>query len=376
MDMTPLSAKDKVLTCVLTPLSWIYGMVTWVRNFLFDKGVLQSREFDVPVICVGNITVGGTGKTPHVEYILNNIASDVNVAVLSRGYRRHTKGFVLANPKSTPRDIGDEPMQIYCKFGSRVKVAVCEKRGEGIQQLTKLFPDIQLVLLDDAFQHRYVKPKMSILLMDHSHPFDKDRLLPLGRLRESTTAVNRADIVVVTKCPDNMSPIDLRLLDKRLQLMPYQKLFFSRFEYLPLKPVFVDDAPYHASLASLTSSDAVMVLTGIANPRPLVRHLQAYPFRKLVEHFPDHHDFTRSDIMKIEEKFRNMKGERRIIVTTEKDAMRLIYNPYYPKELKPYTFYIPVAVRMLPGLKNENFMDVVREMAGMPRNPDDRNTWG
>lgn len=354
------TTKDKIITCVLTPVSWIYASVMWVRNKLFDIGVLKEEKFDVPVVGVGNITVGGTGKTPHVEYIVSNLASVYNIAVLSRGYRRRTRGFILANSKSTPELIGDEPYQIYQKYGVRVQVAVCESRRKGIRELLKAYPDIQLIVLDDAFQHRYVKPKVSILLMDYNRPINKDHILPLGRLRESPSQVQRADMVVVTKCPETLMPIDYRLVSKELDLMSYQKLFFSRFEYGGLMPVFPDDSPYYVMLGSLTSSDGVFLLTGIAHPRYFVRYFKNYPFKVRVNHFPDHHDFSRADLQDIKRKFDGMPGERKIIVTTEKDAVRLLHNPYFPRELKPFTFYLPIAVKMVNGLDDSDFIAQLR----------------
>lgn len=194
------TTKDKILVSLLTPLSWLYGAATGVRNWLFDSRVLKEEEYDIPIVGVGNITVGGTGKTPHVEYIVSNLATDYNMAILSRGYKRKTRGFVLANSKSTHDVIGDEPFQIYQKYGIKAHVAVCESRRKGINELRRLFPDLQLIVLDDSFQHRWVKPKVSVLLTDYNRPFYKDKLLPLGRLRESAVSVNRADMVVVTKC--------------------------------------------------------------------------------------------------------------------------------------------------------------------------------
>lgn len=353
------------MIALLTPLSWIYGFVTWVRNWLFDSKILKEEEFDVPVVGVGNITVGGTGKTPHVEYIVSHLASEMNVAVLSRGYKRKTKGFVLANSKSTPDLIGDEPFQIYQKFGIKVQVAVCENRRNGIREFLRLFPHLQLIVLDDSFQHRWVKPKVSVLLTDYNRPFYKDKLLPLGRLRESPVQVNRADIVVVTKCPDDLMPINFRITTKELDLMTYQKLFFSRYEYGHLAPVFADEAPYHASIASFTVKDSILLLTGIAHPRYFVRHFRNYPFKVKVDHFPDHHDFTREDIQTISGRFKSMPGERKIIVTTEKDAVRLMHNPYFPRELKPFTFYQPVTVRMINGLDDKDFMEELRGAIGI-----------
>ncbi len=341
---------NKILTCILTPLSWIYGGVMWVRNKLFETGLLREVQYDVPIVGVGNLTVGGTGKTPHVEYILEGLCPDYNVAVLSRGYKRKTKGFVLANSKSTPESIGDESWQIYHKYGVKAKVAVCEKRKEGIEKLLKLFPDLDVIVLDDSFQHRWVRPDVNICLMEYGRPVYKDHLLPLGRLRESASGINRADMVIVTKCPDNTQQIELRIVAKELDLMKFQKLYFSRYSYDDLKPVFPDENPYTVSLMSLTEDDAVFLLTGIAHPRYFVRHFRDYPFHKRVAHYPDHHDFSRKDISAIAESFRNMKGERRVIITTEKDAVRLAHNPYFPNDLKPYIFFQPISVKMIHGL--------------------------
>ncbi len=353
---------DTILTYLLTPLSWIYGAVVYVRNKLFDKGIfLKETEYSIPIVSVGNITVGGTGKTPHVEYIVRHLSESFNIAVLSRGYKRKTKGFILANSKTTPELIGDEPMQIYNKFGFRIKVAVCEDRREGIRQLCKLFPDLDLILLDDAFQHRWVKPKVSILLTEYNRPFYKDKLLPLGRLRESAHAVNRADMVIITKVPDNIMPIDFRIKSKELSLMSFQQLFFSKYNELPLQPVFTEDAPYHASLSTLTHEDSVLLLTGIAHPRQFVRQFRKYPFKVKVQHFPDHHDFSRRDIDYISKKFNELSGRRKLILTTEKDAVRLAYNPYFPKELKPFIFYQPVEVIMLNALENKDFIQELRK---------------
>lgn len=353
------------MTALLTPMSWIYGFVTWVRNWLFDSKILKEEEFDVPIVGVGNISVGGTGKTPHVEYIVSNLASDFEIAVLSRGYKRKTKGFVLANPRSTPDLIGDEPFQIFQKFGMKIHVAVCEDRCAGIKELLRLFPTLQLIVLDDSFQHRWVKPKVSVLLTDYSRPFYKDHLLPLGRLRESTVQVNRADIVIVTKCPDDLLPINFRITTKELDLMTYQKLFFSTYEYGSLEPVYADEAPYRATLGSFTSRDSVLLLTGIANPRYFVRHFRNYPFKVRVDHFPDHHDFTREDIRSIVDRFKNMPGERKIIITTEKDAVRLMHNPYFPRDMKPFIFYQPVSVKMVNGLDDKDFITELRASLGL-----------
>lgn len=346
---------------LLTPVSWIYGAVVGIRNWMFESNFLKSVEYDIPVIGVGNLTVGGTGKTPHVEYIVSHLLLDYKVAVLSRGYKRKTKGFVLANAKSTPSSIGDEPYQIYQKFHGKVIVAACENRRKGIEELLRLYPDLEVVVLDDSFQHRWVKPRISILLTDYSRPFYKDKLLPLGRLRESRMQVNRADMVIMTKCPEDMPPIGFRIASKELDLMKFQKLFFSRYDYGRLSPVFADDAPYSISLVELTERDSVMLLTGIAHPRYFVRYFRSYRFRVKVDHYPDHHDFTKHDIQDIEKKFNAMPGERKIIVTTEKDAVRLMHNPYFPKELKPFTFYLPVNVRMVKGVDDHDLIEEIKQ---------------
>lgn len=312
-------------------------------------GILPQVEFDVPVIGVGNITVGGTGKTPHTEYIVSQLCGSQKLAVLSRGYKRKTKGFIVANSKSTPETIGDEPWQIYHKFGKLIKVAVCESRKKGISELLKLYPDLELIILDDSFQHRWVKPKVSILLMEYDRPVYKDNLLPLGRLRESAHEIYRADKVIVTKCPENLSPIDYRIVVRDLDLMKFQKIYFSRYSYDELQPVFADETKFKANISSLTSKDSILLLTGIAHPRYFVRHFKNYACKKKVEHFSDHHDFSRTDIQRIDRRFRAMSGERKLIITTEKDAVRLVHNPYFPQELKPFVFYQPVSVTMLPG---------------------------
>lgn len=352
---------DRLITYALTPLSWLYGAGVYVRNKLFDFNLLKQEEFDIPVVSVGNISVGGTGKTPHVEYLVAHLADTYNIAVLSRGYKRKTKGFVLANAKSTPESIGDEPYQIWHKFRNRIKVAVCEKRAVGIQTIQELHPEVNLIILDDAFQHRYVKPLISVLLIDYNRSVLKDKLLPLGRLRESSHAIGRADAVVVTKCPDPMPPINYRITSNDLQLMAYQKLFFSHFRYEGLEPVFPDDTPYFADLNDFTGKDSVLLLTGIAQPRQFIRHFSSYPFRVKISHYPDHHDFTRKDIMELEEKFNRMKGVRKIILTTEKDAVRLAFNPYFPASLKPYVFYQPISVRMDTGLHAMDLVEYIRK---------------
>ena len=227
----------------LYPLSWLYGAGVCLRNKLFDWGWLRSRSFDVPVICVGNIAVGGTGKTPHTEYLIKLLQNEgINVATLSRGYKRKSKGYILATAESSVQKIGDEPYQIKSKFPD-IRVAVDENRCHGIEQLLTLkSPAVDAVLLDDAFQHRHVKAGMNILLTDYHRLLCDDALLPAGRLREPACGKNRAQIVIVTKCPDDIKPIDFNIITKRLNLYPYQQLYFSRFRYGSLMPLFPEKA--------------------------------------------------------------------------------------------------------------------------------------
>lgn len=354
-----MNTAGKLLTFALTPLSWLYWGATEVRNKLFNLHVLPQKSFDVPVVCVGNLSVGGTGKTPCVEMLLRHLQSEYRIAVLSRGYRRRTKGFLMANPKSTPETIGDEPYQMYRKFGRRVHVAVCENRIKGINSLLELHPDINLIILDDAFQHRYVQPKTAILLMDYNRPVYEDKLLPLGRLREHSSGMNRADFVIVTKCPESIQPIDYRLEATRLKLLKYQELFFSSVRYLELLPVFEEEAPYVVKIEDLTEADSILLVTGIANPRPLIKQCRRSKARIRVMHFPDHHQFSKDDLAKIETRFNKMKGARKIIITTEKDAGRMLHNPYFPSKLRPFVFHLPIEMYIRSDW-NSGFIEKLR----------------
>ena len=221
----------------LYPVSLLYGTGVWLRNKLFDWNILKERSFPLPVISVGNITVGGTGKTPHTEYLIRLLSKEYQVSVLSRGYKRKSKGFILSTTHSTVSEIGDEPYQMKQKY-PHVHVAVDANRCNGIEQLCShnITPETDVILLDDAFQHRYVKPGMNILLVNYHRLICNDMLLPAGKLRENPNGKHRAKIVIVTKCPKNITPIDLRVLTKQMELFPYQYLFFTTFEYGKLYP--------------------------------------------------------------------------------------------------------------------------------------------
>lgn len=361
IDLSKLLNKEQrksIMEALLKPFSWGYGSGVWLRNTAFDLGLLPQEEFDVPVVSVGNITVGGTGKTPHVEYIIEKLYNRYNVAVLSRGFKRKTKGFILASNNSTPRDIGDEPYQIYRKYSGLITLAVCESRRKGIRELLRIDPDINLILLDDGFQHRYVQPKVNILLADYNRPPYEDRLMPLGTLREPSRNVLRADIVVVTKCPSDITAMDIRMVKKNLALFPYQGLFFSNIRYADPIPVFPVQSPQLTSLQWLHEDDAVLCLTGIATPKPLVRYLRQFSTNLKMMHYDDHHDFTRGDFNDIFKVYNNLEGKRKFIITTEKDAVRIMNNPYYPPTKRHCIYYIPMKVGFLE-LEGSNFIEEV-----------------
>ncbi len=332
----------------MLPLSKVYGLGVYLRNKMFDWNILRQHEFDVPVIVVGNIAAGGTGKTPHVERLVELLRHDYHIGVLSRGYNRLTKGFVIAGRRSSPSDIGDEPYQIYHKFDCSVVVAVCEDRVKGIEELLRVDPKINLIVLDDAFQHRYVKPTISIVLTEFNRPVFEDHLLPYGNLRESKDALRRADMVVVSKCNDKTKALDFTIFSANLDLSPYQKLFFTKMVYGSLKPVFPDFAsPVAPSLDWLTADDMLLTIAGIGNPRPFVKHIKRLKPKVKVNIFPDHHNFTRKDMDLIRTRFNSLTGVNNYIITTEKDAVRLANNPYFPHELKPYVYYLPISVGMV-----------------------------
>lgn len=274
------------------------------------------------------------------------------MAVLSRGYKRHSRGYVLATSQSTAHSIGDEPYQMYTKFPS-VTLAVDENRCHGIEQLLAIKePSVEVVLLDDAFQHRYVKPGLSILLTDYHRLFCDDTLLPAGRLRESVNGKNRAQIVIVTKCPQDIKPIDYNIITKRLNLYPYQQLYFSSFRYGNLQPVFPSVAPKADSLtnelplSALVNTD-ILLVTGIASPARMLEELKTYTDQIDLFSFEDHHHFNHRDMLQIKERFKRLKGEHKLIVTTEKDATRLIHHPALSEELKPFIYALPIEIEIL-----------------------------
>lgn len=330
----------------LLPLSFLYGMGVRLRNMLFDTGILESRSFPIPVISVGNITVGGAGKTPHVEYLIRLLCETKRVSVLSRGYKRRTKGYLLASSSSTSLELGDEPYQMYLKYGRQVHVAVSANRCEGIERLcsdpeTK---DTDVILLDDAFQHRYVKPGVNILLVDYHRLIVYDKLLPAGRLREPKDGKRRADIVIVTKCPPDLRPMDFRVITKALNLYPYQKLFFTTIEYGDLIPLFSNSRSL--ALSEITSDFEVFVLSGIASPQHLLCDIQKHTENVIPMTFRDHHLFTPKDIARINNTFDSLSSKR-IIITTEKDAARLVGLDGLSDDVRNHIYALPIKTTFL-----------------------------
>ena len=326
----------------LLPLSWLYGLGVKLRNMAFETGILKSHSFDVPIISVGNITVGGTGKTPHVEYLVKLLKKLFSVAVLSRGYKRKSKGFILADNNTAMPEIGDEPYQMKQKFPN-VAVAVDKSRCHGIEQLTADDSELDVILLDDAFQHRYVKPGINILLVDYHRLIIYDDLLPAGRLREPLSGKDRADVVIVTKCPKDLKPMEYRVITKAMNLYPYQSLYFTSLEYGALQPIFEGEA---RSLDSLQKNEHVLLLTGIASPEQMVHDLEPHTKHLTPLTFADHHQFKEKDIRLINETFEQM-SEPRCIITTEKDATRLQHVEGLSEEVKKNIYTLPVNIRFL-----------------------------
>ena len=345
----------------LRPLSWLYGLGVGFRNFLFETGILKSQTYATPVISIGNITVGGTGKTPHVEYLIRLLKDKTNLAVLSRGYKRKSSGFMLADNNTTIYDIGDEPFQMKQKFPD-ITVAVDKKRTRGISRLIKgeAGKDIDVILLDDAFQHRYVTPGINILLVDYHRLIIYDELLPSGRLREGAGSKNRADIVIITKCPVNMKPMEFRVLTKAMALYPYQQLYFSTYTYEGLERL--DGQECTGGLESLADKH-VLLVTGIASPEQMKLDLQSYAkdIRPLA--FADHHQFKEKDIRLINETFSELPSPK-CIITTEKDAVRLRTVEGLSDEVLQHFYVLPIRIKLMLDQEksfNKHIIDYVRK---------------
>ncbi len=335
--------QSLLLRLLLLPFSLLYGSGVWIRDWLYARGLLNSVSFSLPVISVGNLSVGGTGKTPQIEYLIRLLKPYLPVGTLSRGYKRKTRGFLEVFPELSASQTGDEPLQFKRKFPD-IAVAVAESRVLGIPELVKRHPDLKVILLDDAFQHRSVKPGLNILLTEYSRPYTRDFLLPSGRLREMPSAAARADLILVTKCPSDLTREQATALIKELKPLPRQKVFFSHYRYRA--PYFLFNLNY---TIALSRDWDVMLISAIANEDYLMRYLSPRVGHIYTETFEDHHFFTPYEIARLKEKFDNIEGKQKFILTTEKDAMRLLEHRNYLMEKKIPVFVLPVEVEFLFG---------------------------
>lgn len=308
----------KLLRFLLFPFAVLYDVVTTIRNWFFELGVLKSTSFDIPVIVVGNLSVGGTGKTPQIEYLIRLLKDTHKVAVLSRGYKRKTTGFQIVNSKHAAADVGDEPLQFYKKFKNEVTIAVDADRTNGIQQLLKSDVSPQVVLLDDAYQHRKVKGSSYILLTKYDDLYVDDFILPTGNLRESRRGANRAAIIIVTKCPENLSEVTKEKIKIKINPSKNQQLFFTTISY----DKNLKGAEFELTIADLKHKD-VLLVTGIAKPNSLLSFLSKENINYKHLEYADHYDFNAQDILKIEKEFNDLPSKNKMILTTEKDYMRL-----------------------------------------------------
>jgi tetraacyldisaccharide 4'-kinase len=339
-------------------------MVVYFRNLFYELNILKSKEFDVSVISIGNITVGGTGKTPHVEYLIELLKDKFEVATLSRGYKRKTKGFRWVETGSKVLEAGDEPLQIKRKFPD-VSVSVCENRVTGVQKLLdaagEKSPDV--ILLDDAFQHRRITPVINIVLIDYNRPLEEDNLLPVGNLRESASQLRRANIIIFSKCPPaEVTPIMRRIMQNNVGLRPYQAMFFTTFDYGKIKHVFSEKVLGDDFYKN--HEYAILIVTGIAYPRLIPEYLKQFSNETEMLKYPDHHNFSPKDLKIISQKFEALKKGKKIIITTEKDAVRLAELSDLKDELRNALYYLPVKVKFLDEegkLFNKKILNYVGE---------------
>ena len=325
-------------TPFLLPFGLLYGTVTAIRNLLFDIKILPSKKFSVPVISVGNLTTGGTGKTPHVEYLIRLLKDNYQIATVSRGYKRKTSGFVIGDSNSDYRQLGDEPAQFIKKFPD-ITVSVDESRVRGIKSVIALKPQTNVFLLDDAYQHRYVSAGLKILLTDYRNLYTRNYPLPAGNLREFRCGSNRADIIIVTKT-DKVLPSMLRQhLIEEIKPKSHQKLYFSYITYG--KPTPLTEAAKNATIDKFTN---ILLIAGIANPYPLEEHIKKTTDKLETILFPDHYQYKTSDLLAIQNRFHDIFSKKKVIITTEKDAMRLS-DPVLKEYIdKLPVFYIPIEI--------------------------------
>lgn len=346
-----------MLKCLLAPAAVLYRAGVTFRHRLFDWGILKSEKFDIPVICIGNITVGGTGKTPMAEMVIDYMSQIHKVALLSRGYGRRTKGYLEVTPGSHYRDVGDEPLQIKLKFPDTV-VAVCEKRADGIRRIRAEHPEVDLIVMDDGFQHRYVEPKVNIVMIDATRPVQHDRMLPLGTLRDLPEELHRAHYFIVTKCPEKMAPIDRRILRKVLIQVAYQQVYFTRFESFipqPLFPDIVSDEP-------LVQGGRVIALSGIGNPKPFLATLHDRYEVVAEMTLDDHHVYKVRDLSRLRELLAKNPGA--VIVTTEKDAVKLTNRAKIPEEVQRSIYYLPINISFIEDSATDFLQKLEEDVRG------------
>lgn len=334
----------QTLRRLLWPFSIVYGLVVWVRNFLYDKGLIKSVSFSVPVISIGNLSTGGTGKTPHIEYLIRLLRPEFKVATLSRGYGRQTKGFMILSQPASTSVYGDEPMQYFTKFPD-IQVSVGEDRVAAIEELMRFPSRPDLILLDDAFQHRRVKPGYSILLIEYDNIFKTDFILPAGNLREGKSGMQRADVIVITKSPTILVPIERKRILEELQPGAEQRVFFSYYKYGEFNKVTgIQTGMLMGAKYYMEKRFTILLVTGIANPSGIIEYLRRHTDKLETLIFPDHHEFSAKDIRKIQDTFDHIANPSKIIVTTEKDAMRL-RNPEHEALIRNLPlFYLPIEV--------------------------------
>jgi len=331
-------SEDIVIRILLLPLALLYGLGVGLRNLLYRVGILRSVRFDLPVISVGNLSVGGAGKSPHIEYLIRWLDQFLEVAVLSRGYGRNTSGYRPVTTIDTAELVGDEPLQFKRKFPS-VPICVSESRALGVPELVKRNPETQCVLLDDAFQHLAVTPGLNILLTEFAHPFTRDWLLPSGRLREGRYNYRRADIIIVTKCLPDFSPVQRAKMIQEIDPFPRQHIFFSRYQYGTPYDLLRPDL-----LRPLDLDTDVLLVSAIANTDYLLKHLAASVKSAQTLEFEDHHFFKEDELRDMIRRFERLPGRNKIILTTEKDAMRLeLHRDFFWKNELP-VFVLPVEV--------------------------------
>lgn len=315
---------------LLIPFSFIYGFIIWIRNWLYDKKILKSAGFNFPIICVGNLAVGGTGKTPMVEYLVERLKDQYHVATLSRGYKRKTKGFGIADQNTTALEIGDEPMQFHQKFPG-ITVAVGEERLTAVPMLLDQVPETQCIILDDAFQHRPVVAGLNIILTEYKNLYTRDFLMPAGDLRDSRKSASRADIIVVTKCKSELSLSEKDAIIKEINPTETQKVFFTRIEYTRAYHLFTKRA------FDITPEMELLLVCGIANPKPLQEYLDKTVLSFDMLKYPDHHIFSIDNLDEIKRQFGQIRSINKIIVTTEKDGVRL---QKFGDKLKNFPIYV------------------------------------